>query len=431
MTDLVPVNHLPILLRPDPSRTVIRPFVPNDPECDAVPGHSRAQRIVARVLSLDHAAVHEDLERVRATFGSRGRDVDQQLLRRFDEVAAFVPDAATLRHEQRILIGGYFSAEYSHESAALFNPSVVPHPDQDPASPRALRLIVTLRGIGEGHLSSVTFRTGTWAADGTVSIDPPSPFSMPPALVKAEVRKDGDAVTLDCSRSHDVSETVLFPVTESQSRGIEDLRLTPFTRADGSRTYLGTFTALGERGLRQEMLETEDFHRFTMWPVVGDLAAGKGMAVFPRQVDGRHLAIGRQDSENLWLFTSSDLVTWAGGTRILEPAQAWEFVQLGNCGSPIEIEEGWLLLTHGVGVARNYCIGAALLHRADPTRVLGRLARPLIEPSAGDRDGYVPNVVYSCGGTVRGRMLLLPYGVADNYTRFATIQLDDPVAAMR
>lgn len=426
----VPVSHLPILLRPDPARTVTRPFLPSDPPRYAIAGRSRGARIIARVLSLDAAKLDRDLARVRLSLDARYPDVEATLLRRFEAVADLVPGQAALRRDQRLLIGAYFSAEYSYESAALFNPSVVAHPDQGATPAGALRFILSLRGIGEGHLSSVTFRTGIWAADGSVMLDTPSAVSVPPELILPDDWKDGDPFSLDCSASHDVSQTVLFPFVESQSGGIEDLRLTRVERADGTYTYAGTYTALGLRGVRQEMLETDDFHRFAMRPVTGDLADGKGMALFPRQIGGRYMAIGRQDSENLWLFASNDRFHWVGGRKILEPAESWEFIQLGNCGSPIEIDEGWLLLTHGVGEVRNYSIGAALLDRNDPSKVLGRLASPLIEPSLDDRDGYVPNVVYSCGGLVRGRSLLLPYGVADNYTRFATVSIDALVSAM-
>ena len=187
---------------------------------------------------------------------------------------------------------------------------------------------------------------------------------------------------------------------------------------------------MSERGIRQEMLQTDDFRTFKMHPVVGDLAGAKGMALFPRKVGDRWLAIGRQDSENLWLAESEDVFTWKHGTKLLEPQEPWEIIQVGNCGSPIELDEGWLLLTHGVGVVRNYCMGAALLDKDDPSEVIGRLRDPLIEPEADDRDGYVPNVVYSCGALLRGRQLLLPYAVADEYTRFCTVDIDLLLARM-
>ena len=421
------VTELPILLRPDPMRTVVRPFLPSDPEAYAVPGHPRGERIVRRVLALSPAELEEELERVELSLDTRHRHTVQMLEQRFADVAASVPGVAEANDKQQLLIGAYFSAEYSFESAALFNPSIVAFPE---AEGDDLPFLISLRGIGEGHLSSVTFRTGTWHGDGAVVLDDASPVAMPLTVVKPEGWREDDPIELECGGSRDPSETVLFPVVESQSRGIEDVRLVPLEKRDGTRTFAGTYTAVGSKGVRQEMFLTDEFSSFRMHAVEGDLAGGKGMAVFPRPIGGRYLAVGRQDSENLWLFSSDDLVTWGDGVKLMGPLYPWEFVQIGNCGSPLEIEEGWLLLTHGVGVVRNYCMGAALLDRDDPSRVLKRMPRPLLEPSPEDRDGYVPNVVYSCGGLVRGRTLLLPYGIADDYTAFATVDLDALIAAM-
>ena len=424
------VVDLPCLLRADPMRTVIRPFLPSDPEGFAVEGHPRAMRIVERVLALTEDELHAELTRVSESLDARHRDVPEMLLRRFADVADMVPAGTDLSREHRILLGAYFSAEYSFESAALFNPSMVVHPDQTGMAEGATRFLIALRGIGEGHLSSVTFRTGTWAPDGGMTLDPASATAVPPILETPPGWKETEAFTLNCSGSREPSETVLFPVVASQSRGIEDVRLTPLALPQGGATYAGTFTALGDAGIGQQMFQTEDFRSFRINPIKGDLAKAKGMALFPRQIGGRYAAIGRQDNENLWLFESDDLFDWTGGRRILEPRFPWEYIQIGNCGSPIEIDEGWLMLTHGVGVVRNYCMGAVLLDRDDPAKVLGRMRDPLLEPDADDRDGYVPNVVYSCGGLVRGRSLLLPYGVADDYTAFCTVPLDDLLAAM-
>ena len=417
------VNDLPLMLHPDPMRTVVRPFIPSDPDAYATPGHPRAARIVDRIRALSDNDLAAELDRVELSLDTRHRDTDRMLEDRYAAVAALIPDADTLTPDQQLLIGAYFSAEYSFEAAALFNPSIVPLAEQ---SGDDTRFLLSLRGIGEGHMSSVTFRTGTWRADGDVVLDEPSRSALP---LTVEEQAD-DAVVLHCAGSRDPSETVLFPVVESQSRGIEDLRLVPLERLDGSRTYAGTYTALGSQGVRQELLFTDAFKSFRMHPVRGDLAGGKGMAIFPRPVGGRYLALGRQDSESLWLFRSDDLLTWADGTKLMGPEYPWEFVQIGNCGSPIEIEEGWLVLTHGVGVVRNYCMGAALLDRDDPSRVIARTPRPFLEPSPDDRDGYVPNVVYSCGGLVRGRTLLLPYGIADEYTGFCTVEIDRLLSAM-
>lgn len=423
------VTQLDIRLDPDPSRTVVRPFVPSDPDGFAVEGHPRATRIVERVLALDEESFRTELEAAWESLDERHRDVKARLLRRFDEIAQFVPDAGALDDDHRLLIAAYLSAEYSFEAAALFNPSIVVAPDQG-ESEAGLRFILSLRGIGEGHMSSVTFRTGRWAADGTVTVDPASTIAVAPIVGDAGADADGDTIELDCGGSHDPSETVLFPIVASQSCGIEDLRLTPFALDDRARTYLGTYTALGDKGVRQEILRTDDFRRFRMHPVTGPLAGAKGLALFPRKVGGRHLALSRHDNENLWLATSDDLIDWQAQGKLMGPHMPWEIIQIGNCGSPIEIGEGWLVLTHGVGVVRNYCMGAALLDRDDPSRVIARLAEPLLEPEADDRDGYVPNVVYSCGGLVRGRTMLLPYAVADEFTRFCLVDLDGLLAAM-
>jgi predicted GH43/DUF377 family glycosyl hydrolase len=238
-------------------------------------------------------------------------------------------------------------------------------------------------------------------------------------------------VQLNCRDAREPSETVLFPVVPSQSRGIEDLRLVQFREDDGRTTYMGSYTAVCAESARQELLQTDDFRLFHMHPVEGPVASGKGMALFPRKIGGKFAALFRHDNENLWYATSDTPLAWDRPVRIMEPEYPWEFVQIGNCGSPIEIDEGWLVLTHGVGMVRSYCIGAALLDRDDPTKVLGRLPEPLIAPDGETWDGYVPNVVYSCGAMVRGRTLLLPYALADDMTSFAIAPLDDLVAAMR
>ncbi len=223
---------------------------------------------------------------------------------------------------------------------------------------------------------------------------------------------------------------MLFPTAPSQKQGIEDLRLVRFTEKDGSSHYLGTYTAFSGAEVRQEVLHTSDFRTFDMRPMQGAIAASKGLALFPRRIDGRYMALGRHDRENLWLLASDDLYVWNGGSRIITPCYPWEFIQLGNCGSPIEIDEGWLVITHGVGMVRNYCIGACLLDKDDPAMLLARTSRPLIRPSEKERDGYVPNVVYSCGALVHDRTLLLPYGVADSFATFASVPIDSLLAAM-
>jgi predicted GH43/DUF377 family glycosyl hydrolase len=424
MPDGTLLKHSDIVLKPDPSRTVVKPFSPQYPQAYAGNG-PRTSAIVERILSLDPAEFERDLRETLESLDARHRDVDDMLLRRFESLCEGVDGREIDRDHQR-LIGAYFSEEYSFESAALFNPSVVPHPDQSGLSNGDVRFVLSLRGIGEGHVSSVTFRTGLWRADGTIELDPASPTAVPPIITQT----DGDPVVkLDCGASQSLSEIVLFPTLPSQKQGIEDLRLCHFSDG-GEATYYGTYTAYDGRVARSELLSTGDFCSLTMQPLSGAMADAKGMALFPRKIGGKFVMLGRQDSENSWLQYSDDLLHWDAGEKIIGPQYPWEFVQIGNCGSPIEINEGWLVITHGVGTVRNYCLGAALLDKDDPSKILMRTPLPILEPSPHERDGYVPNVCYSCGSMVRGRELLLPYAVADSFTGFATCSIDELLAAM-
>ena len=423
------LDHYDVILRPDPSRTVVRPFELEYPEKFRVAGHSRVQAIVDRILSLDDAALAVAQARIVDSLDARHRDVDAMLLRRYDEVAAALPAPPTARDDQRCLIGAYFSEEFSYEAAALFNPSAVLAPDQANAPDGGVRFVLSLRGIGEGHVSSVAFRTGSWTPGSTLTIDPPSVVAVPPIIEGSSVDA-GAVVHLHCGGAHEISETVLFPVLPSQRQGIEDLRLVLFTDDDGSTMYHGTYTAFSGADARPELLSGKDFHSFEMRALTGDAAGAKGMALFPRRVGGQFVMLGRQDSESIWLHRSDDILHWAGGGKIVSPRYPWEFVQMGHCGSPIEVDEGWLVFTHGVGTVRNYCVGACLLDKADPSKLLARTPEPILMPSPAERDGYVPNVVYSCGALAVGRDILLPYGVADNFTGFASTTVDRLLAAM-
>jgi predicted GH43/DUF377 family glycosyl hydrolase len=426
------VTHLPVMLRPDPSRVVIRPFMPgDDPPEFASATCSRAQRIANRVLGLDDNEVQEEWERVTAALSDRHRDIGRVLSRRYNDVNGLVIDPRTVTPTQALLIGSYFSEEYSFQAAALFNPSIVAHPDQSAAPAGAIRFILSLRGVGEGHISSVTFRTGIWHADGSVALDPPSNQTISPRVeLIPGGAPDDPGVRLFCDESRDLSEVVIYPITDRQRQGIEDLRLVRFISEDGIANYLGTYTAFGGGAVRQEILRTTDFSTFELSALRGDATTNKGMALFPRKVGGHYAVLGRQDHENIRFLTSDDLYRWQGGAKTIAPKWPWEFIQIGNCGSPIEIEEGWLVLTHGVGAVRNYCIGACLLDKTDPSKLLARMKYPLLRPRPEERDGYVPNVIYSCGAMVHGRTLLLPYAIADSFTTFATVKLDDLLAAM-
>ena len=423
------LTHSGLHLRPDPSRTVIRPFDAAYPEAFRDDAHPRVQKIVDRVLALDTGELQARYDRLTADLGDRHRDLDGLLQRRFDLVSDTLDCPADLSRAAQIVIGAYFSEEYSFEAAALFNPSMVLRPDQSGVAPGTIRLAIALRGIGEGHISSVTFRTGTWSAADGLAVDPPSPQAVSPRIDPGDDPDDG-VTRIVCEGSEDASESVLFPVTPSQRQGIEDLRLTRFVEDDGAIQYLGTYTAFDGRDARCEMLRINDFRTFEMHAMTGAAASAKGMALFPRKVGGRFMMLGRQDNESIWLLSSDSLYHWEGGEKLIEPRYPWEFVQMGNCGSPIEIDEGWLVLTHGVGAVRNYCMGAALLDRNDPSRVLARTPEPILMPGLDERDGYVPNVVYSCGSLVHDRTLLMPYGVADNFATFAHIGVDALLAAM-
>lgn len=423
------LTHSGLHLRPDPARTVIRPFEAAYPEAFRDDAHPRMQKIVDRVLALDPSMLRAKHAALLADLDGRHRDLETLLARRFAQLRATLTCPADLSREAEVVLGAYFSEEYSFEAAALFNPSMVLHSDQAGLAPGTIRFLLSLRGIGEGHVSSVTFRRGTWNAQDGFCIEPASDQAVSPRI-EAGGATDDAFTRIVCEGSREVSESVLFPVTPSQRQGIEDLRLTRFVEDDGSIEYLGTYTAFDGRDARSEMLRGTGFKTFEMHAMTGAAAGAKGMALFPRKIGGRFMMLGRMDNESIWLLASDDLYRWEGGDKLVQPRYPWEFVQMGNCGAPIEIEEGWLVLTHGVGMVRNYCMGACLLDKADPAKLLARTPEPILKPGLNERDGYVPNVVYSCGSLVHDRTLLLPYGVADNFTTFASVGVDALLAAM-
>ena len=411
---------------------VIKPFVP----AEAAPGfvtsgNLRAQRIVDQILALEPAAMAQELQRICSGLSARYRASEEILLRRFDEVNGVIFAKCAISRDQAMLVGAFFSEEYAFEAVALFNPSIVLHPDQSGVLPGAARFVLSLRAVGEGHLSSITFRTGTIDADNAITLDTPCPLASVPRIDLVQSPAcDDQFVRLSSDGGRDLSEVVLFPVTPAQRHGIEDLRLVQFTDDDGETRYYGTYTAFSGQEVRQELLATRDFVSFDLHPLHGSATANKGMALFPRRIDGRYAMLGRQDHESIWFLKSDDLYRWDGGQRIITPRFPWEIVQLGNGGSPIELDEGWLVLAHGVGAVRNYCIGAFLLDKRNPAKLLGRTASPLIRPTSDERFGYVPNIAYSCGAMLHGRTLILPYALADSITTFATIPIDRLLAAM-
>ncbi len=474
-----------VILDPDRTHVLARPF--------RLMSDKRSIKITARVMALPEEDVHALLEGVRIEFGGRQVKIDDFLMRRYNEVSPCLLNGQVLSEERKLLLGGYFTHEYSFEAAALFNPSMVPHPDQSNVPEGSLRFVLSLRATAEGHVSSIAFRSGTVDISGAITMDVPSRYSLEPEQVPnsvyqkplftrklMELRLLGDfnkavldglpeAFTLDELRERLVriqnelpvleqetakttaretvmlaqsnyqvafrpesrlSERVLFPITPSQSNGIEDARFVLFTKEDGVKTYFATYTAYDGKMILPQMLQTCDFLKFHFSTLNGPAVENKGMALFPRKIKGQYAMLGRQDAENIYVMFSDHIHFWDSMQLILEPVYPWEFIQLGNCGSPIETEAGWLVISHGVGPMRKYCIGAFLLDRDDPTKVIGRLREPLIKPNAQERDGYVPNVVYSCGSLVHGGLLILPYGISDYATTFATMPLEQVLAAM-
>ncbi|PYT91360.1 MAG: glycosidase [Acidobacteria bacterium] len=475
------VQRTSTILRPDQSRVLLRPFRHEDPE--------RSRRIIARIMSLPENQVGPLLKDVAAEFSHRHQQIHKSFLERFEQVRDLVMTDEVISEQRQLLIGSYFVCEYSLESAALFNPSIVPHPDQSDLPPGALRFILSLRATGEGHISSITFRTGIIHADHRIEVLPPAGFLTEPRQIpkpsydkalferkllelgltneftRRTMDKFGESFALEELRvslevemnqspvsdqnairgmlalaqsnyevqfqpQQQLSERVLFPATPSQRNGIEDARFVCFQKDDGSYVYYATFTAFDGKVILPELVETADFLRFRFITLNGPAAENKGMALFPRKVSGLYAMLSRQDNENIYIMFSDDVHFWSERKVLLKPMFPWELVQLGNCGSPIETAAGWLVLSHGVGPLRTYCIGAFLLDLDEPGKVIGRLREPLLKPNQSERQGYVPNVVYTCGALVHNGELIIPYAMADHATGFATVPLDEVLAAM-
>ena len=487
------LRRQPLELRPDARRVLLRPFMASvivKPTGHAEPSR-RLLDILARVLLLDDTTVDTTLENVLHEFHDRHEDIRAIFLDRYNKMAPLLPVDGAVSEPRKLLIGSYFTNEYSLESSALFNPSIVPAPDQSGLGPEELRFILSLRATGEGHISSITFRSGIAAPDGTVRLDPVNRFVHSPrpepaadydlALIRRKLHEMGiehDAAKRATSelpqtfhmgelvarvvrlRREDVpsevlrageqalhlaeanysvrfkvglhmAEKVLFPYSPLESNGIEDARFVRFKNDDDSFIYYATYTAYNGNTIFPQIVETRDFCAFRVSTLNGPAVTNKGFALFPRKINGLYAMLGRQDGENIHLMFSDHPYFWYESKVIVRPSQPWEFTQLGNCGSPIETEAGWLVLTHGVGPMRKYCIGAVLLDRHDPASIIGRLHEPLLGPAPDEREGYVPNVVYSCGALVHRGTLILPYAVSDTATRFASIDLNELLSGLR
>jgi len=473
-----------IALVPESARVIIRPFIPGETH--------RITTIIGRVLLLDEEEVARELAAVRVEFESRHFDIESLLVAHFEKISHHIFTQRPLSHERQLLIGALFSGEYALESAALFNPSIVPHPDQSGVEPGGLRFVMSLRATGEGHISSIEFRAGTITAESIITLDPVSRFVTVPEIIvnptyrkkrfiiklnemgyddehatavmapladhftRSELNKSIGTVrhefrpasrdlksTLECLQwladsnyelrfceKLAMSERIIFPVSPNETNGIEDARFVRFVEDDGAVMYYATYTAYNGRAILPQLIETEDFLHFRILTLNGNAVQNKGMALFPRRIDGRYAMLSRQDDENLFLMLSDSPHYWNDPQLLLRPAEMWESVKIGNCGSPIETEAGWLVITHGVGPMRKYCIGAALLDLNDPSKVIGRLREPLLSPEGNEREGYVPNVVYSCGSMLHGRELILPYAMSDKASAIASFPLDELLAAL-
>ena len=419
----------PLRLKADPSRVVIRPFHLAWQGSRADPG--RSKRLVDQVLTLSDQEIGRQLQHIMANFEQRHWQTRKIFLYRFAEISKLLNlSLAGIGDKRKQLIGAYFCQEYSYAAAALMNPSIVPHPDQSGLDQHTVRILMSLRAVGEGHISSIAFREGLVSEHGGLELAPEPPFAVAADAPDLDTLCGDCPVTVYRSEDSNLSGTVIFPVTAAQANGLEDLRLTYFTHEDGSSEYIGTYTAFSGREIRSELLRTRDFRSAELVPMTGDATRNKGLALFPEKIGGRYMMVGRQDGQNMYLLDSDDITHWHGGVPLMSPKYAWEFIQIGNCGPPILIDEGWLVLTHGVGAMRQYAIGAVLLDRDDPSKILGRTRYPILQAENDDRNGYVPNVVYTCGGMRVGDQLFMPYGISDSSIGFAFLPLKDLVAAL-
>jgi predicted GH43/DUF377 family glycosyl hydrolase len=479
------VQRTGIILKPNNSRVLCRPFELRDSQ--------RALKIIARIMEMSSVTVDDLLSQVMSEFHGRHQRAVNFFLERFEAVKELLLTDHPVEERRKLLIGAYFTQEYSLESAALFNPSLVWHPDQTGVPDGSRRFVLSLRATGEGHISSLCFRSGTVDKDCRIQLNQPTGFVTPPQVVPnaeydkalflrkllelgmanglsdAAIRPLGNTFTIDeldasirtalrqqpgrrrewdplakamlalakanyeiqCDPQSDISERTIFPYSPTEMNGIEDARWVQFTDDDGAVRYYATYTAFDGNVVFPQLIETSDFLHFRITTLNGTEVRNKGMALFPRKINGLYAMLSRQDGENIFLMYSDMLHFWYTKQLLLKPTFPWEFVQIGNCGSPIETDAGWLVLSHGVGPMRKYSIGAFLLDRDDPSRVLGRLREPLLTADENERVGYVPNVVYSCGGQIHNDRLVIPYAMSDYASTFATVPLEQVLAALR
>ena len=452
----------------------------------SLPGNSRVERVIMRLDLLNEKEVADEMNRIMEEFGERHRHIKQIFLSHASRTEEkYGRSLSHLPAEKRLLLGAFFTKEYSIEAAALFNPSVVPHPDQSGLNMGEKRFVMSLRATGEGHISSIVFHTGIVNLQGNITLEPSSGYYeclqkkadafhkknfilnyagfipgfktaivdiLPDSFTESQAKKiltsspgiDQTMVysarmleefmdmnyELDSAQPIPINEQVLFPTASGESMGMEDVRFVQFQDATQS-CYYGTYTAYNGKQIRTQLIETNDFKQYRVHTLNGPAISDKGMALFPEKVNGKYVMISRQGGENINIMFSDDLYYWEKFQVLMEPRYTWEFVQLGNCGSPVKTDKGWLLLTHGVGAMRKYVISAILLDLLDPTQIIGRLDKPLIEADETEREGYVPNVVYTCGFMRHGDLLMIPYAVSDSATGFITIPLNELLSELK
>jgi predicted GH43/DUF377 family glycosyl hydrolase len=469
----------------DTSRVITRLHLPHD--------RHRISKIIQRIMSLPDTAAKNLIAQIMIDFSGRHEDIGHIFERHLNEVKDYLPRDAMLSDVQRALIGAYFTKEYSIESAALFNPSIVPHPDQSHLKEGSLRFIMSLRATGEGHVSSIVFRSGVLDRRNALLFDPISDFVETPDLqldpvyklnpfqrklnemgasneitahILAQLPEDftynelikkigilrakpqfSETIqnrTFEIIRwladsnyevgfhpDHRISERVIFPVSKNESGGIEDARFVQFFNDNGEVVYFATYTAYNGITILPQLIETKDFIKFNILTLNGKAIKNKGMALFPRKIGDRYVMLSRQDGENNHIMFSDNIHFWQESQIIQEPQYPWEFIQIGNCGSPLESDKGWIVLTHGVGPMRQYCIGAILLDLENPTKIIARLDEPLLAPHEKEREGYVPNVVYSCGAMIHNNELVIPYAMSDINSGIATVAVKELLNCMR
>ncbi len=368
---------------------------------------NRMERIVGRISKLSDAKVQELLDRIFLDFNDRHVHFEQILSKHAEKIAQNIAGIRKFSPERRLLTGAYFTSEYAYAAAAFMNPSLIVFDRNKPDRGGGHRAIMSIRAVGEGHISSIAFRELT--IDGG-NITPEKDEKYKSVIPEVQSRTASSS-TIKFDTQTRISERVIFPVDPDERNGMEDARFVAFE--DGR--YFATYTAYDGRNIKVKLLETSDFETFILNRLEGEGIRNKGLALFPKKLSGKYAMIGRLDGENLYYLESNDLFCWNKYTLMKTPFEPWELIQVGNCGSPLATEEGWLLLTHGVGAMRSYYLSAYLLDRDKPWKICGRLREPLITPFETSREGYVPNVVYSCGGAIVDGILYLPFAVADYY----------------